>query len=321
MVYYGLRYYSPSLGRFLNRDPIEESGGLNLYGFCTNNGINKWDYLGMDPPDWWPSGWPTVSVTYNSPTNLSFGFQSGIFTATVSMGPGPTTIHEFDDPSGNATILATVDPLIFTATVGIGNDSAQVDLIDFSATYYEAILVKWQEIAPGAFMPVEIPLRDIGVNDVASALALNATVLNKGPVSGALSTNNPTTIGLSVGGVGVGSVTVTFRPGSSGAAGSHGTPGTNGVGSTPGNGSDPGTALQLDKVTVTQSSNSSGGKPGSGSSGGKTNALGSLGASGGGHDFSFGSPNTLITDPDAIEAFLHGGEHLQSAQKPPRIPW
>ena len=46
LVYYGLRYYSPSLGRFINKDPIEEKGGLNLYGFCSNNGVNHWDYLG-----------------------------------------------------------------------------------------------------------------------------------------------------------------------------------------------------------------------------------------------------------------------------------
>lgn len=43
----GRRYYSPSQGRFLGRDPIEEQGGLNLYGFCRNNSINLWDYLGM----------------------------------------------------------------------------------------------------------------------------------------------------------------------------------------------------------------------------------------------------------------------------------
>jgi RHS repeat-associated protein len=42
----GHRYYSPSLGRFINRDPIEEQGGINLYGFCRNNSVNKWDYLG-----------------------------------------------------------------------------------------------------------------------------------------------------------------------------------------------------------------------------------------------------------------------------------
>ncbi len=28
--------YSPSLGRFLSRDPIQEQGGLNLYAFVKN---------------------------------------------------------------------------------------------------------------------------------------------------------------------------------------------------------------------------------------------------------------------------------------------
>ena len=47
LVYYGHRYYSSRLGRFINRDPISESGGLNIYGFCGNNPVNKWDLLGM----------------------------------------------------------------------------------------------------------------------------------------------------------------------------------------------------------------------------------------------------------------------------------
>ena len=48
LVYYGFRYYSPSLGRFLNRDPIEELGGSNLYAFVENDPVNGWDYLGLD---------------------------------------------------------------------------------------------------------------------------------------------------------------------------------------------------------------------------------------------------------------------------------
>ncbi len=43
----GHRYYTPREGRFINRDPIEESGGLNLYGFVGNNPVNGWDLLGM----------------------------------------------------------------------------------------------------------------------------------------------------------------------------------------------------------------------------------------------------------------------------------
>ena len=43
LYYYGYRFYVPSLMRWLNRDPIEESGGLNLYGFCRNNAIVNYD--------------------------------------------------------------------------------------------------------------------------------------------------------------------------------------------------------------------------------------------------------------------------------------
>ncbi|WP_438483189.1 RHS repeat-associated core domain-containing protein [Oleiharenicola lentus] len=47
LSYYGYRYYNPSLGRFINQDPVGESGGANLYGFVGNNAINQTDYLGM----------------------------------------------------------------------------------------------------------------------------------------------------------------------------------------------------------------------------------------------------------------------------------
>ena len=43
----GLRYYNPSTGRWLNRDPIEEQGGVNLYGFLWNGSVNWTDSLGL----------------------------------------------------------------------------------------------------------------------------------------------------------------------------------------------------------------------------------------------------------------------------------
>jgi RHS repeat-associated protein len=36
MYYYGFRFYEPNLQRWINRDPIEEKGGVNLYGFVRN---------------------------------------------------------------------------------------------------------------------------------------------------------------------------------------------------------------------------------------------------------------------------------------------
>jgi RHS repeat-associated protein len=47
LYYYGYRFYEPELVRFLNRDPIEERGGLSLYGFVGNDPLDRWDYLGM----------------------------------------------------------------------------------------------------------------------------------------------------------------------------------------------------------------------------------------------------------------------------------
>ncbi|AHF90391.1 type IV secretion protein Rhs [Opitutaceae bacterium TAV5] len=46
LIYYGQRYYDLHNGRFINRDPIEERGGYNLYGFCENDAVNQWDILG-----------------------------------------------------------------------------------------------------------------------------------------------------------------------------------------------------------------------------------------------------------------------------------
>ena len=48
MYYYGMRYYSPVLGRWISRDPMEEEGGENVYNFVGNNSCNIFDVLGLD---------------------------------------------------------------------------------------------------------------------------------------------------------------------------------------------------------------------------------------------------------------------------------
>ncbi len=50
LYYYGYRFYSPELMRWLNRDPIGERGGLNEYGFVGNDPVKRWDYLGLAVP-------------------------------------------------------------------------------------------------------------------------------------------------------------------------------------------------------------------------------------------------------------------------------
>jgi RHS repeat-associated protein len=51
-LYYGHRYYNPSTGRWLSRDPIGEWGGVSLYACVINNPISYVDTDGMQlfPP-------------------------------------------------------------------------------------------------------------------------------------------------------------------------------------------------------------------------------------------------------------------------------
>lgn len=47
-AYYGYRYLNSNAGRWLNRDPIGEKGGRNLYGFVANDPVSNWDGYGLE---------------------------------------------------------------------------------------------------------------------------------------------------------------------------------------------------------------------------------------------------------------------------------
>jgi RHS repeat-associated protein len=44
---YGFRFYEPNFQRWLNRDPIQEAGGANLYQFVGNNPVRNVDSYGL----------------------------------------------------------------------------------------------------------------------------------------------------------------------------------------------------------------------------------------------------------------------------------
>jgi RHS repeat-associated protein len=48
LYYYGFRWYDPNLQRWINRDPIGEAGGVNLYQFARNNPLSFVDRDGLD---------------------------------------------------------------------------------------------------------------------------------------------------------------------------------------------------------------------------------------------------------------------------------
>jgi RHS repeat-associated protein len=64
------RGYSPSLGRWLSRDPIGIRGGFNLYGYVLNDPVNLFDPTGMD-------AWDVLEATAGI-LNPWTGLQAGV---------------------------------------------------------------------------------------------------------------------------------------------------------------------------------------------------------------------------------------------------
>ena len=100
VTYYGYRWFDPVTGRWPSRDPIEEEGGLNLYGFVENDVVNSHDYLGLELQEggWvlldskWGSGgvpkdnseiWKMVSTIPGKSHNLDFRTRERIDTLTI----------------------------------------------------------------------------------------------------------------------------------------------------------------------------------------------------------------------------------------------
>ena len=46
-VYYNYRHYEPMAGRWLSRDPIEETAGYDLYAMCLGNSVSYFDVHGL----------------------------------------------------------------------------------------------------------------------------------------------------------------------------------------------------------------------------------------------------------------------------------
>ena len=82
LVEYIYRKYDPALGRWINRDPIEEQGGWNLYVICKNNEIIHWDTLGTT------SCKVTVYMGHNSEISKLINCQQNDFCKNISLGCG-----------------------------------------------------------------------------------------------------------------------------------------------------------------------------------------------------------------------------------------
>jgi len=83
--YYKYRAYSPTLQRWLNRDPIKEWGGYNLYRMVHNNCLKYYDAFGLQTipggGEYWEEPWmePTTPAGYACQAYLALADNNGWF--------------------------------------------------------------------------------------------------------------------------------------------------------------------------------------------------------------------------------------------------
>jgi RHS repeat-associated protein len=85
LYYYRARYYDPLEGRFISKDPAGFDGGINLYGYTSNNPINFADPSGLT----WTSNWDFFWdwVLEKGPANRIYG-QGSIEVQEMTTSPG-----------------------------------------------------------------------------------------------------------------------------------------------------------------------------------------------------------------------------------------
>jgi RHS repeat-associated protein len=110
LYYYGYRHYDPTTGRWLSRDPIQEAGGLNLYGMVNNCPIDRFDYLGMKSKCQIMKEWNAIDDAHDKINDeidrqineWKKGLKDNVDDTLTDLGLNPTT-----DPLGNVITDAT----------------------------------------------------------------------------------------------------------------------------------------------------------------------------------------------------------------------
>ncbi len=141
LYYYLYRFYDPNLQRWLNRGPIHEWGGWNLYAFVANNPISFGDLFGL-----WGGEGDSNPTGVNGPPDLTICSSNG--------GKGPLIISNND--SGSIIGLGIVAGGALLAVGGVGVILSGLDGPDeVAGGTITKIPIKFEPTEP----PTEVPVK------------------------------------------------------------------------------------------------------------------------------------------------------------------
>ena len=140
--YYGYRYYDSNTGRWLNRDPIEEEGGINIYSIVSNNTVNFWDLLGMLKV--------TFTMFVDQPgkggsTATNIGFDTGHAFASVTNLETNETITRGFYPT-NALAATSRNPQAGRMIDDSTSNNGGLHDFDVSASFELDVNMSWNDI-------------------------------------------------------------------------------------------------------------------------------------------------------------------------------
>ncbi len=110
LVYFGARYYDPSIGRFITQDPLGIVDGPNLYAYCRNNPVN-W----VDPWGLCRSGYERWGDTIS---DVATGLNAA---ALASLLAGPVGLLSAELISSGASAADAAALLLYLTDVANGN--------------------------------------------------------------------------------------------------------------------------------------------------------------------------------------------------------
>ena len=103
LSYFGFRYYNASLGRFINRDPLEERGGWNLYKYLKQDAADPYAGASGVQGTSWSTEWEQAQDRLLSNTSLPHTTQSVTFDGKRNSGLPGSSENNQKTYSANAT--------------------------------------------------------------------------------------------------------------------------------------------------------------------------------------------------------------------------